>query len=118
MAAATFAVKAVVDPEMPVSHGFCRVVSVDAPVGSIVNPLPPAPVAGGNVEAAQRIVDVVLKALSKALAREGPRRQPRGNSQRVLYEAGATIQLSRPSRRGSLGGFGASLADALGVRPS
>ncbi len=67
VAATTFAVKAVVDPEMPMNHGFYRVVSVDAPVGSIVNPLPPAPVAGGNVETAQRIVDVVLKALSKAL---------------------------------------------------
>lgn len=67
VAAATFAVKAVVDPEMPMNHGFYRVVSVEAPEGSIVNPIPPAPVAGGNVETAQRIVDVVLKALSKAL---------------------------------------------------
>jgi N-methylhydantoinase B len=72
VAAATFAVKAVVDPEMPVSHGFYRVVSVDAPVGSIVNPLPPAPVAGDNVETALRIVGVVLKAPSKALPGKVP----------------------------------------------
>jgi N-methylhydantoinase B len=31
-----------------------------------VNALPPAPVAGGNVETSQRIVDVLLRALAKA----------------------------------------------------
>jgi N-methylhydantoinase B len=36
------------------------------PRGTIINALPPAPVAGGNVETSQRIVDVLLKALSQA----------------------------------------------------
>jgi len=35
--------------------------------GSVVDARPPAPVAGGNVETSQRIVDVLLGALSKAL---------------------------------------------------
>ncbi|HWQ14045.1 MAG TPA: hydantoinase B/oxoprolinase family protein, partial [Roseiflexaceae bacterium] len=35
--------------------------------GSLLNPRPPAPVAGGNVETAQRVVDVVLGALAQAL---------------------------------------------------
>jgi N-methylhydantoinase B len=39
---------------------------VIAPEGSIVNALPPAAVAGGNVETSQRIVDVLFRALAKA----------------------------------------------------
>jgi N-methylhydantoinase B len=66
VAATTFAVKAVIDPEMPMNQGFYRVLHVEAPRGTIVNPEPPAPVGGGNVETSQRIADVVLKALSKA----------------------------------------------------
>ncbi|MGD8752134.1 MAG: hydantoinase B/oxoprolinase family protein, partial [Anaerolineales bacterium] len=40
---------------------------VIAPEGSVVNALPPSPVAGGNVETSQRIVDVLLGALAQAL---------------------------------------------------
>ncbi|MET1128506.1 MAG: hydantoinase B/oxoprolinase family protein [Thermoproteota archaeon] len=66
VAATTFALKAVIDPEMPMNQGFYRVVSIEAPPGTIVNPEPPAPVGGGNVETSQRIADVVLKALAEA----------------------------------------------------
>ena len=65
VAATTFAIKAVVDPDMPMNQGFFRVVKVVAPEGSIVNPRPPAPV-GGNVETSQRIVDAILRALAQA----------------------------------------------------
>ena len=41
--------------------------AVIAPAGTIVNAQMPAPVAGGNVETSQRIVDVLLKALSQAI---------------------------------------------------
>jgi N-methylhydantoinase B len=37
------------------------------PPGSLLNPRPPAAVAGGNVETAQRVVDVVLGALAQAV---------------------------------------------------
>jgi N-methylhydantoinase B len=37
------------------------------PAGSIVDAGPPAPVAGGNVETSQRIVDVLLRALAQAV---------------------------------------------------
>ena len=40
-------------------------ITVTAPTGTVVNARPPAPVAGGNVETSQRIVDTVLLALSK-----------------------------------------------------
>jgi len=65
VAATTFALKSVIDPEMPMNHGFYRVVKIGAPLGSLVNPKPPAPVSGGNVETSQRIVDVVFLALAQ-----------------------------------------------------
>jgi len=53
--------------DVPASAGIIEPIEVIAPVGTIVNALPPAPVAGGNVETSQRIVDVLLKALSQAV---------------------------------------------------
>jgi len=47
--------------------GLMRPVQVLAPEGSIVNAVPPAAVAGGNVETSQRIVDTLLRALAQAL---------------------------------------------------
>jgi N-methylhydantoinase B len=51
----------------PATAGILRPLTLEAPAGSIVNALPPAPVAGGNVETSQRIVDVLLRALAKAV---------------------------------------------------
>ncbi len=67
VAATTYALKSVIDPEMPVNHGFFRAVRIVAPEGTLVNPRPPAPVAGGNTETSQRIADVVFRALAEAL---------------------------------------------------
>jgi N-methylhydantoinase B len=53
--------------EVPASAGLMEPIEVVAPRGTIVNALAPAPVAGGNVETSQRIVDVLFKALSRAL---------------------------------------------------
>ncbi|ALL00945.1 N-methylhydantoinase B/acetone carboxylase, alpha subunit [Pyrodictium delaneyi] len=66
VAATTYAIKAVIDPDMPMNSGFYRVVEIRAPRGTLVNPVPPAPVGGGNVETSQRIADVVLRALAEA----------------------------------------------------
>jgi N-methylhydantoinase B len=52
--------------DAPASAGILEPLTVVAPAGSIVNAQPPAPVAGGNVETAQRITDVLLKALAQA----------------------------------------------------
>jgi len=72
VAATTYALKTIIDPDMPMNQGFYRVVSINAPKGSILNPKPPAPVAGGNLETSQRIVDVVHLALSKAFPNRVP----------------------------------------------
>ena len=47
--------------------GVSRPLTVIAPEGTIVNARRPAAVAGGNVETSQRITDVVLGALGRAL---------------------------------------------------
>ncbi len=65
VASTSFALKAVLDPELPMNYGFFRVVEIYAPKGCLVNPVKPAPVSAGNVETSQRIVDVLLKALSE-----------------------------------------------------
>ncbi len=72
VASSLFALKSVLDPDMPMNQGFERIVSLIVPEGSLVNPRKPAPVSGGNVETSQRIVDVILKALSKVFPERVP----------------------------------------------
>lgn len=52
--------------DAPNNTGCLRPIRVVAPAGTVVNARPPAPVAGGNVETSQRIVDVLLGALAQA----------------------------------------------------
>jgi N-methylhydantoinase B len=53
--------------DVPATAGLMRPIEVIAPEGTVVNARPPAAVAGGNVETSQRIVDVLLRALAKAI---------------------------------------------------
>jgi N-methylhydantoinase B len=62
--------------DVPAAAGLMRPVKMIAPKGTVVNARPPAAVAGGNVETSQRIVDVLLRALAKAM----PDRVPAGSS--------------------------------------
>jgi N-methylhydantoinase B len=62
-----FVLRAVTDPAIPANAGAHRPVEVIAPPGSLVNPKAPAAVAAGNVETSQRIVDVLLGALARAV---------------------------------------------------
>ncbi len=50
----------------PATSGIMNPVTLRTPERSIVDAKLPAPVAGGNVEASQRITDVLLRALAKA----------------------------------------------------
>ena len=70
-----YALKAALDPELPPNAGAWRPIRIVAPEGTVVNAVPPAPVGGGNLELSQRIVDVVLGALARAL----PGRVPAGS---------------------------------------
>ncbi len=71
-AATYYAVRCVLGGDLPVNDGTFRPIEVRAPVGTVVNPRPPAAVAAGNVETSQRIVDVVLGAFARALPRRVP----------------------------------------------
>ena len=67
ISATYFAIKAIIDPEAPMNAGAIKPVTVSAPEGCLVNPRRPAPVAGGNLETNQRIVDTIFKALAAAV---------------------------------------------------
>ena len=53
--------------DVPMNDGCFRPVTVNAPVGTVVNATYPSAVSGGNVETSQRLVDTVLRALAQAL---------------------------------------------------
>lgn len=72
LSAVYYVFRCLVDAEVPNNTGSLRAIEVLAPEGSVVNALPPAPVAGGNVETSQRIVDVLLGALAAALPERIP----------------------------------------------
>ena len=53
--------------DVPACAGLMAPIEIRAPKGSVVNAQMPAAVAAGNVETSQRIVDVLLRALARAL---------------------------------------------------
>ncbi len=57
----------VVSPDIPTNHGCYRPIKVIAPPGTVVNPVFPAPVVGGNVETSARISEAVMAALAQAV---------------------------------------------------
>jgi N-methylhydantoinase B/oxoprolinase/acetone carboxylase alpha subunit len=66
-----YVLRTLVDREIPLNSGCLDPVEIIIPPGTILNPLYPAPVAAGNVETSQRIVDVLLGALGIAAASQG-----------------------------------------------
>ena len=65
-AAVCYALKAMLDPEVPNNQGVLAVADIDAAPGTLLNARFPAPVAS-RAHTCQRIIDVVLGAFSKAL---------------------------------------------------
>ncbi|MDP9612574.1 MULTISPECIES: hydantoinase B/oxoprolinase family protein [Streptomyces] len=61
-----YAVKTLVDPDIPSNAGLHRPIRIDAPPGSIVNCVEPAAV-NGRTETCQRVVDLVHGALASAV---------------------------------------------------
>jgi N-methylhydantoinase B len=64
--------RSLVEEEIPTNAGCLRPITVLTKKGSVVDANFPSAVAGGNVETSQRIVDVVLGALSQALPEKIP----------------------------------------------
>lgn len=67
MAASVYALRCLCPDRLPTNDGLFRLLDVRTKPGTLVDPLPPAPVAGGNVETSQRLVDVAFAALQQAL---------------------------------------------------
>lgn len=65
-ASVCYALKAVLDPDVPSNQGVLDVADIDAPRGTLLNGVFPAPVAA-RAHTCQRIIDVVLGALAQAL---------------------------------------------------
>jgi len=67
LSACLYAFRCLVRDDVLYNAGMARPLTVVAPEGTVVNARRPAAVAGGNVETSQRITDVVLGALGRAL---------------------------------------------------
>jgi N-methylhydantoinase B len=72
LSACFYVLRCLLPEDAPATEGILRPLTVHTPEGSIVNARPPAAVAGGNVETSQRIVDVLMRALAKAVPERVP----------------------------------------------
>ena len=72
VSAVAYVFRCLIQGDVPASAGLMEPIEVFAPRGTVVNAVHPAAVAGGNVETSQRIVDVLFKALSRALPQRIP----------------------------------------------
>jgi N-methylhydantoinase B len=66
VSASMYVFRCLIAADVPYTAGLLRPIRVVAPEGSVVNARMPAAMAAGNVETSQRIVDVLLGALSAA----------------------------------------------------
>ncbi len=72
LSAVLYVVRALTREDIPTNGGVLRPVNLKTEKGSLVESEFPSPVAGGNVETSQRIVDVLLGALAKAVPDKVP----------------------------------------------
>ena len=78
--ACAYAVKCLIDPDLPVNDGFYRVVSRRRAAGTVTNCTWPSPVVGGW-ETQTRLVDVIFRALLPSL----PERLPAGTKAMMCH---------------------------------
>jgi N-methylhydantoinase B len=82
LSAVYYAIRAISDPAIPNNGGCFRAVEAVLPLGTIVNPRPPAPVSC-RTATIKRIADTILGALVRAL----PHRMPAASSGSLLVMA-------------------------------
>ncbi|HEU4714200.1 MAG TPA: hydantoinase B/oxoprolinase family protein [Pyrinomonadaceae bacterium] len=110
VSAVSYVFRCLVDGEVPASAGLMAPIEVIVPAGTVVNANPPASVAGGNVETSQRIVDVLFKALAKAL----PDRIPAASQGTMNNLTIGGID----TRNGQEFSYYETVAGGMGARPS
>ncbi len=67
LSACFYILRCLLGHDAPATAGILRPLTLVTETGSIVDARPPVPVAGGNVETSQRIVDVLMRALAQAV---------------------------------------------------
>ena len=116
LSACFYMLRCLLGEDAPATAGILRPLTLYTPPGSIVDALPPAAVAGGNVETSQRIVDVLLRALAKAVPSRVPAASagtmsnltiggmdPRSGEPFTYYETAAGGMGARPGSDGISG---------------
>jgi N-methylhydantoinase B len=111
-----YVVRCLLPVHAPATAGLILPITLVAPEGTIVNARLPAPVAGGNVETSQRIVDVLLRALAAVVPHRVPAASsgtmtnltiggidPRYDRPFAYYETTAGGMGARPDRDGVSG---------------
>jgi N-methylhydantoinase B len=109
LSACFYVLRCLLQEDAPATEGILRPLTLHTPEGSIVDAVPPAAVAGGNVETSQRIVDVLLRALAQAI----PARVPAASAGTM---SNLTIGGVDP-RTGEPFAYYETMAGGMGARP-
>lgn len=104
-----YVIRAATDPTIPMNDGCFRPVEAHAPLGTMLNPRRPAPVAGGNVETSQRNCDVMLRAFAEL----APGRMPALSSGTM-----ANVMIGGVDRDGAPWAFYETNGGGMGGRPN
>jgi 5-oxoprolinase (ATP-hydrolysing) len=87
LAAVLYVFRTLIDRPIPLNEGCLEPLEVIIPPGSMLDPLPPAAVAAGNVETSQCIVDALYGALGVLAASQGTMNNLTfGDARRQYYE--------------------------------
>ncbi len=101
--------------QAPACAGLMRPIHIAAPPGWGVNALPPAAVAAGNVETAQRLVDVLLRALARALPDQIPAAS--SGTMNNLSFGGIDTRAGNGMAAGTPFAYYETIAGGMGARP-
>lgn len=77
------AIKSIIDPDSPQTHGAVAPITMEAPEGSILNASPPVPIASRQT-VCDRVISTVSGALTKAVPTETP--APGGQPHRQMFK--------------------------------
>lgn len=90
VSAALHVLRVVTDPHAPANAGTARALEVHTTPGTVVDATFPAPVATGNVETSQRLVDLLMGALAQALPDRVPAASQGTMNNLLIGSAGLT----------------------------
>ena len=85
MAAVLYVFRTLIDRPIPLNEGCLEPLEITIPRGSMLDPVPPAAVAAGNVETSQCIVDALYGALGVLAASQGTMNNLTFGDERVQY---------------------------------